>query len=167
MRKLTVLLAATMLLALTAGFAVGLEVGDQPAVSVREGDVRSAPGFLSTITAKVAYGGGVSILELRGDWARVRVVDTGAEGWLHVSAVAEKEALRLGQATGSSSGGTTSREIALAGRGFNEQVEAQYRSEKGLDFALVDQMEGYGQPVDSLGTFFAEAGLSFGEGGTE
>ena len=79
---------------------------------------------------------------------------------MHASAIAEKQALRLEQAGSSNTAGATSREIALAGRGFNEQVEAQYKSDKGLDFSLVDEMETWGRPIDELGEFLSVAGLS-------
>jgi uncharacterized protein YgiM (DUF1202 family) len=163
MRKLMAVIAA--MLVLSPVFA--LDVGDEPAVSVRDAELRSTPGFLAKITARIDYGQSVLILGTRGDWFQVRVTTSGEEGWLHVSAIAEKEALRLGQAESSGSGGATSREIALAGRGFNEQVEAQYKSDKGLDFDVVDEMETYGRPVEELAAFFADAGLSVEDGGAE
>ncbi|MBU8913829.1 MAG: SH3 domain-containing protein [Spirochaetales bacterium] len=163
MRKLIVVL--TVLLVLGPAFA--LDVGDEPAISVRTGELRSAPGFLARITAQVEYGESVEVLEVRGDWARVHVAGSGDEGWLHATAVAAAGELRLEQAGGSTTGGTTSREIALAGRGFNEQVEAQYKSEKGLDFTLVDEMEEYGRPIGDLAAFFADAGLMVEDGGAE
>jgi Bacterial SH3 domain len=163
MRKLMAVFAA--MLVLSPVFA--LDVGDEPAVSVRDAELRSTPGFLATITSRLDYGESVRILDARGDWFRVRATASGKEGWLHASAIAEKEALRLGVAENASSGGATSREIALAGRGFNEQVEAQYKSDKGLDFGIVDEMETYGRPVEDLAAFFAEAGLSVEDGGAE
>ena len=163
MRKLIAVL--TILLILSPVFA--LEVGDEPAVSVREAELRSAPGFLARIIGQLDYGEAVAVLEIRGDWVRVRVADTGDEGWFHITSVAPAGDLRLERADGSTSGGATSREIALAGRGFNEQVEAQYKSEKGLDFTLVDEMEEYGTPIEDLVAFFADAGLMVEDGGTE
>jgi hypothetical protein len=165
MRKLMVLAVAVLTVAVNAAFAV--DVGDEPVVSVRSADVRSSPGFLTPIIFTAEYGQTVDVLEVRGDWVRVRVSGTGVEGWLHVSSVAEQKTLRLERSGGSASGGATSREIALAGRGFNQQVEARYKSESGLDFTLVDEMEGYGLPTDELVSFFGVAGLSFGEGGDQ
>jgi hypothetical protein len=163
MRKLVAVL--TLVLLLSPVFA--LDVGDKPAVSVRHGDLRSAPGFLAGITSQADYGESVEILEIRGDWLRVRAAGSGDEGWLHSSVVAEKVDLRLERAGGSTAGGVTSREIALAGRGFSEQVEAQYKNEKGLDFALVDKMEGYGRPIEELAAFFADAGMTVSDGGAD
>ena len=165
MRKLIALTVVALTILATATFAV--EVGDQPAISVRQGEVRTTPSFLGRIVATAGYGELVEVLELRGDWVRIRVQATNVEGWLHTTAIAEKQALRLEGAGDSRSAGTTSREIALAGRGFNEQVEARYKSEKGLDFTLVDEMEGYGLPPEELGEFFAAADLTFDEGGAE
>ncbi len=162
MRKLIVLLIA--LIAIGSSAAFGVEVGDEPAISVREGQVRSNPGFLGRIIYIAQYGEAVKVLEVRGDWVKVQAEETGVQGWLHSTAIAETQSLRLEGADGSRTSGATSREIALAGRGFNEQVEARYESEKGLDFRLVDEMEGYGIPPDELGDFFAVADLTFGEG---
>jgi len=163
MRNLIAVLA--VFLVLSPLFA--LDVGDESAVSVREGDLRSAPGFLARITSQVVYGESVAVLEIRGDWVRVRTADSGDDGWIHLTAVAPKGDLRLERAEGPAAANTTSREIALAGRGFNEQVEAKYKSDKGLDFALVDEMEEYGKPIEELAAFFAVAGLTVDEGGAE
>lgn len=163
MRKLIAVL--TVLLVLSPIFA--FDVGDEPAVSVREGELRSAPGFLARVTTRIDYGESVKILEIRGDWLRVRTAGSGDEGWLHSTVVAGKEELRLERADGTTAGGVSSREIALAGRGFNEQVEAQYKSDKGLDFTLVDEMEEYGRPVEELAAFFADAGMTVEDGGAQ
>lgn len=163
MRKVLIL----MLFLFFGGTLFAFTPGDVPAVSVRNAGLRSGAGFLAAITEQLDYGESVEVLEVRGDWVRVRVVASGDEGWLHTTTIEDKESLRLEQVQDSRTAGTTSREIALAGRGFNEQVEAEYKSEKGLDFTLVDEMEGYGQSMEGLATFFRVAGLTFGEGDTE
>ena len=163
MRKLIAVLAALLVFSPVFAF----DVGDEPAVSVRDGDLRSSPGFLARITTRIDYGESVKILEIRGDWLRVRTVGSGDEGWLHSTVVAGKEELRLERAGGTTAGGVSSREIALAGRGFNEQVEAQYKNDKGLDFTLVDEMEEYGRPIEELAAFFADAGMTVEDGGAE
>jgi hypothetical protein len=70
--------------------------------------------------------------------------------------------MQLDVADDTSARGTTTREIALAGRGFNEQVEERYSSDKGLDFTTVDEMEQYGQPTGDLAAFLDTAGLNVG-----
>jgi len=158
MRKLV--FVATMVLA--AATLPAFEVGDTPAVSVRTGEIRRSPAFLAPVASEVEYGQTVEVLEVGAGWVRVKVLDTNQEGWIHESAIASKEALRLELAEGAS-GDTTrmasSREIALAGRGFNEQVEQQYQSEKGLDFTEVDRMETMEIGIEVIGEFFAAADL--------
>lgn len=155
-------LIPVLLLVLTSGVLFAISTGDNLAVSVRQGELRATPGFLSAITARVQYGDAVTVLGLRGDWARVRVDATNAEGWVHTSAVLPPKQMNL---TGSSSRdtGTTSREIALAGRGFNEQVEQEYQEQNDLDFSKVDAMEAYLVPLPELGEFLAEVGASIEE----
>jgi len=63
-----------------------------------------------------------------------------------------------------SSFGASEDEVALAGRGFNDKVEAKYKEQTKLDFSQVDRMEEeFGQPVDALGEFLATADLTLGE----
>ena len=163
MRKFLTVIATLLLIAPV--FA--LDVGDEPAVSVRVAELKTGLGFLAQSVTQLDYGESVVITELRGDWVKVRVTATGDEGWLHVTAVARKSDLRLDLSDDPSATATSSREIALAGRGFNEQVEARYRSEKGLDFSVVDEMEDFGQPNHDLAACLDDGGLNVGDGGAE
>jgi hypothetical protein len=167
MHKRWAWMAAALLTILTLP-VMAVEVGDEPAISVRETEVRRTASFLGPILEIAEYGQSVTVLQLGAGWVRVRVEDTGTEGWVHASAVAEKQALRLEQ-SGDIGRGVTSQEIALAGRGFNEQVEARYKSEADLadEFALVSRMEENERPIAELGEFFAAANLGFGEGAAE
>ncbi|MFP4113520.1 MAG: SH3 domain-containing protein [Spirochaetota bacterium] len=153
---------AFLLLFVLSGALFAVSTGDTVAVSVREGALRSAPGFLGAITERVLYGASATVLSVRGDWVRVRVDETGTEGWLHSSAVLPPAEMNL-TGSGSNRSGTTSREIALAGRGFNERVEQEYRQEEQLDFDLVDEMETYTIPPVELGDFLEEVGAGIAE----
>lgn len=157
-------IGTAVLLLLLAGAAFAIEPGETLAVSVREGELRSAPGFLSTIEERVPYGESLTALGVRGDWVRVRVESDGTEGWLHSTAVLPPGEMNLTGSTGEDTG-TTSREIALAGRGFNEQVEEQYQEEQELDFSGVDEMETLLLPPPELGEFLAAIGAQIEEEG--
>ena len=157
-------IGTAVLLFLLAGAAFAIEPGDPIAVSVREGELRSAPGFLSTIEERVPYGASLTALGVRGDWVRVRVESSGGEGWLHSTAVLPPGEMNLTGAT-SDDTGTTSREIALAGRGFNEQVEQEYQEQQELDFAGVDEMETLLLPPSELGDFLTAIGAEIIEEG--
>jgi len=128
-------------------------------VTVREAPVRSTPSFLGKIVTDLAYGSRVEVLETRGGWVRIRVPG-GDSGWLHSSELSQKKiALEAGSNVRRSASGS---EVALAGKGFNEQVEQQYKNENNLDYTWVDRMEKISYPPDRL-VQFLRAGDLHGE----
>ena len=56
--------------------------------------------------------------------------------------------------------GASSEEVALAGKGFSEDVEREYRSQTDLDFTWVDEMEGYGVETEALVVFLEDGELT-------
>ncbi len=56
--------------------------------------------------------------------------------------------------------GASSGEVALAGKGFNEDVENKYREEGNLDYTWVDKMETQRGDSDQLSAFIS-AGRAF------
>ncbi|MFW6292142.1 MAG: SH3 domain-containing protein [Spirochaetota bacterium] len=148
---------AVLVFILLSAALFATSVGDDLAVSVRQGDLRSAPGFLSRIDARLPYGASVTVLGVQGDWTRVRVESTGEEGWVHATSVLPPRDLNLADADSRESG-ASSDEIALAGRGFSEQVEREYEEQESLDFGPVDEMEDLLLPVSELGDFLGAVG---------
>lgn len=144
-----------------------VNVGQVVTVSVREAELRSNPGFLATVQTRLAYGDSVRVVEKRPGWVRIEATDAAVGGWLHESAVAPPADLRLSSAGRSGDTGASTREIALAGRGFNQQIEAEYQEQEQIDFSMVDQMEGYLQPTDELAAFLAAVGGSISDGGDQ
>ncbi|MFO7655391.1 MAG: SH3 domain-containing protein [Candidatus Krumholzibacteriia bacterium] len=147
-RMLTILLALALLLTAVAWAA------QQVSVQVRETQLRSGPSFLAGAGARLAYGARVTVLEERGPWVRVRD-GQGRDGWLHRSAVAEQKVRRTG--SGQDVAVTAdSDELALAGKGFNEETERAYRDRNDqLDYAWVDRMEGWRVSADECARFLA------------
>ena len=107
-------------------------------VQVRKADIRETPSFLGKVVTSVAYGDKVTIQSENGAWFQVSA--SGQSGWLHTSALTKKNIVMksgTGAETSASSG-----EMALAGKGFNSDVEAQFKaSHKEIDFTWVDKME--------------------------
>ncbi|MFC1764146.1 hypothetical protein ACFL6U_18990, partial [Planctomycetota bacterium] len=58
--------------------------------------------------------------------------------------------------------GVSSDEVALAGKGFNEQVEAKLKAEGTLDYRWVDRMEAFVVDVNQLVAFRQQGKLSGG-----
>ncbi|MFP4377255.1 MAG: hypothetical protein ACLFP4_09440, partial [Spirochaetales bacterium] len=112
MNRLVGLVGLSLLVALSVG---ALEPGDTVAVSVQEGQLRTSPSFLGSIEEILQYGELVLLVEAGESWSRITFGDGTVEGWMHNSALEPPASLNLeGEAIGTS--GTTSREIALAGR---------------------------------------------------
>ena len=55
-------------------------------------------------------------------------------------------------------------EVALAGKGFNPEVEAEYKKDPTLNYAAVDAMEAHVVQPAALSSFIAQGGLTV-EGG--
>ena len=144
-------------------FVVPSLFGESVSVAVRETQLRSTPAFLGRVIEVLSYGDTLEVVSEQGAWRRV-TTGAGTEGWVHNSALSEKRIV-LNAADSEVETGASSGEVALAGRGFNEQVENQYREETGLDFSKVDEIEEYGLPPEELIAFIDEGRLNTPEGG--
>lgn len=131
-------------------------------VQVRKAELRDTPAFLGKVVASLAYGDKVTLHQQNGAW--MQVTAAGASGWIHSSAVTSKNiVLKGGDATQKTA---SSGEIALAGKGFNSEVEAKFRAEHGnIDFGPVDRMEQIRIPAGTLERFARAGGLQTTAGG--
>ena len=127
-------------------------------------EVRATPAFLGKIVTTLSYGDRVELLDSRGAWRRVSPAGKSGSGWMHSSALSDKRiVLKAGakDAQAAASGG----ELALAGKGFNEDVEAGFKAKnRGLDFAAIDRMQATEVPHEKIVLFLKEGGLA-AEGG--
>lgn len=132
-------------------------------VQVKEGQLRSSPSFLAEIIAKPAYGDRVAIIQDQGPWKKVAI--RGVQGWMHLSALTAKTVvLRAGAANVQTS--ATGSEIALAGKGFSEEVEKQYKSlNRNLDYRWVDRMETFQVSPKQMQAFLKEGHVVPAAGG--
>jgi SH3-like domain-containing protein len=129
-------------------------------VQVREGQLRATPSFLGKVVARVAYGDQVAMLEDRNAWKKVSLQGGKIQGWMHNSALTTKRILlKAGQADVQT--GATRDELALAGKGFNEQVEAAFRKEnKKLDYTWLNRMEGFKISPEQMQSFLDKGSLA-------
>ena len=140
MNKLKPLCLAALLV--TGAALVAVWAGPKlVSVQVKEGHVRSGPSFLSEVIAKLAYGDRVELLGKEGAWSKVGLTGKGRQGWMHSSALTTKKiVLKAGARNVEQT--ASSNEIALAGKGFNADVEREFKAKhKEVDFAWIDQME--------------------------
>jgi hypothetical protein len=100
----------------------------------------------------------LEVVSKEGDWFQVTF--KGVEGCIHKSAV-QKKSLSLSKLTGSQGKGTSGEEVALAGKGFNPQVEAAYKNKNPeLNFGAVDRVESYKISDSELMQFIQKGELS-------
>lgn len=152
---LLLLLVATVALA-------GAEV---MSVQVRSGQLRDKPSFLGKAGAPVSYGDRLTVLESRSGW--VRVQGAGVSGWIHSSALTTKK-LALKSGAADLNAGASTDELALAGKGFSDEVEAEYRTEHpDADFTWIDKMETMTVSPEQAVAFLQTGGVAGGTGGAQ
>ncbi len=136
MKRITL---TALALALLAGAALAKPV--TMSLQVRTGDLRSSPSFLGQIVGSAAYGDRFTVEETQGAWSRVTAEEGALTGGLHRSALTKKKVtLKAGEQDADVA--ASSGELALAGKGFNSEVEAQFKEQNAsADFAAVDLIE--------------------------
>lgn len=150
----------TRVLAVLLAISATVALATPMSVQVRNCKVRATPSQLGRVVATADYGAVLEAGALQKGWYPVTTAD-GKTGWLHESALSRKPiAMRAGAndvATGASSD-----EVALAGKGFNEQVEAKLRKDGTLDYTWVDRMSAFKTGVDEIVKFRTQGNLPGG-----
>jgi hypothetical protein len=125
-------------------------------VTTRENAVRRDCRFFAPVKLKVSLGDQLTVKGRKGDWYLVSA--RGVNGCIHKSAVQSRSFAAAGR--GAATGGASTDEVSLAGKGFNPQVEAGYRkSGKGLNYAAVDEIARISVSETSLESFVLQGGL--------
>lgn len=151
MKKVFALCGAALLFVPALGSATSLTVQSAQA------QLRSDPSFGGKIITSVRYRSSVELLEQRGPWRLVKFRQQ--QGWMHISAlVAPSVKLKAGQTLNDR---ISSKEVSLAGKGFNKEVENKYKqSHSNLNFAAVDKMEQLTVTPSELEKFAVEGDFS-------
>lgn len=140
MVKLKKILFMCMLVWLTGVIAFA---ADQKlmSVQVKEGQLRAKSSFLGKIVVMLAYGDRVVVLEEQTDWMRVSLEkDSNVNGWIHKSALTKQ---KIELKAGSGAGQVSDSEVVIAGKGFNEQVEKEFKQKNpNLDYTWINKMWG-------------------------
>lgn len=149
------LLPLSLILMLAANHATARDMS----VQVREGQLRSAPSYLSRILQTLPYTQRVTILETSGDWLQVQPLDTATKGWMHQSSLTRKK-LALSAGDQDAETGVSTEEQALAGKGFNAQVEKAFKQRnEATRFDWVDRMENLDISIQAIQQFLKAGGL--------
>lgn len=127
-------------------------------VQVREAVVKSTPNYLGASSGTISYGAQVSVIGEQGNWYQI----ASPPGWIPQSAVT-KHKVAVDPEKKFAGKGSSRDEVALAGKGFNPQVEAQYKrdnAELAAAYANVDKIEGFGASEGELKSFQAAGKLT-------
>jgi len=155
MKKLILLTALALVV---TGFAAAqVSAGKSAWVSVKTLKVKSGTGFFAGTKGTLASGDQVTVLQVKGNNAEVRSSkNSSLSGWVPVSSLSAR--LIVGGASAASSD-----EVALAGKGFSQEVENAYKAEGELNYADVDKTEAITVADKDLQAFITEGHLKAGE----
>jgi len=127
-------------------------------VQVREATLRVSASTLARPVATVPYGETVTVEQRSGGWAQIKTA-AGAVGWVHESALTKKR-IRLQAGEETVARGASAQEVALAGKGFSEEIEKEYRkTNQNMDYSWVDRLERMAVAPNRLMDFLREGGL--------
>ena len=148
-----------ILFCLSAAGLFAQKVGDTLYVNVNSANLKSSTGFFASTTGTVKYTDEVRVLAVNGKWVQVRTSVGNKTGWIAYASLTTKRMAPQG-----SSASASAREIALAGKGFSPEIEAEYKKDgQKVDYAAVDEMEKASVTEMDLLAFIEEGRLARGE----
>ncbi len=156
MRKVFLIL---ILVLITAGFAAAqASKGGTMYVAVKTVALKSSTGFFAGTKGTLNYGDRVTILQINGKNAEVRsAANSSITGWTATANLSAKQIVSGNTNTASA------KEVALAGKGFNQEVENSYKSKGKANYADVDKVETFSVNETTLRKFLEDGRLSMGE----
>jgi len=157
MKKILLFLCLAILI---TGFASAqVRTGGTLYVAVRNLELKSGTGWFASTRSRLNYGERVTVIQVSGKFVEVRSASNSSQtGWTASSNLSARQVV-----TGTTST-ATAREVALAGKGFNQEVEQSYRTQqRNLNYADVDRVETTTIDQTAFRRFLEEGRLSMGE----
>ena len=143
----------------TAGLAAAQSAGSTMYVAVRTLNLKSGTGFFASNRGTLSYGDRITIIQVNGRNAEVRsAANSSLTGWTPLANLTSRQVVAGATSTASAS------EVALAGKGFNAEVEQSYRSQhQNINFDEVDRVEAIVVNEADLQRFLQEGRLFMGD----
>jgi uncharacterized protein YgiM (DUF1202 family) len=156
MKKLSIFFCLVLFV---AGFAAAqVSRGGTLFVAIRTVDLKSGTGWFASNRGRLNYGDQVTVLQVSGKFVEVRsTANPSLTGWTASANMSTRPV--VAGATGTA----TAREVALAGKGFNQEVEDSFRAQNDLNFDDVDRVEAITVDMGVLRRFLEEGRLSLGD----
>jgi hypothetical protein len=128
-------------------------------VTAKTVGVKKSTAFFADTLGTLSYGDPVSVLRENGKWVQIKSVEPPEiSGWVAAASLTTKRIIASAGKTSASAN-----EIALAGKGFNQEVENAYKQSGALDYSAIDAMEAIQIPNGQLLSFLREGHLALGE----
>jgi esterase/lipase superfamily enzyme len=142
-----------------AGFAAAqIGPGRTLYVSVKTVDLKSSSGLIANTVTTLNYGDEVTVKQVNGKFVEVRSVkDPSLSGWTASANFSTKKIISGNTST------MSAKEVALAGKGFNQDVENSYSTQGQINFSDVDKIETITIDDSTLTRFIEEGHLSTGK----
>jgi len=157
MKKLMILL---IVLLVTAGMAAAqARAGGTMYVAVKNAQLKSGTGWFASNRGTLNYGDRVTVIRISGNYAEVRsAANSSLTGWMPTANLSAR------QVVAGNTANVSAREVAGAGRGFNQEVETSYRNQnRNLNYTDVDRVEAITVSEADLRRFLEEGRLRMGE----
>ncbi|MDR0402640.1 MAG: hypothetical protein LBH35_03520 [Treponema sp.] len=145
-----------LLLCLTVSAVFAQRRGETMYVAVRSVPLKASTGFFARTVGNLTYGAQVTVLAVNGKWAQLR--SGSLTGWTASSNLTSKRVVAQGDTRSASAS-----EMAMAGKGFSEEVEREYKTGKDLNYGAVDDLEKVTVADGDLLGFIDEGHLARGE----
>ena len=156
MKKIkSLIIAACVVLCVTAVAMAAVKMS----IQIKEAPLRATPDYLGKITGKASFNDQVNVESSQGAWKKVRTLRGGQSGWLHESALSEKD-IKMTAGSKDVKSAASSSELQLAGKAFSKDVENEYKKKnRDIDFKWVDKMEGIKVSQSQIQKFMKEGEL--------
>jgi hypothetical protein len=144
---------------IAAGFAAAqASKGGTMYVAVKTLALKSSTGFFASTKGNLSYGDKVTVLQISGKNAEIRSsTNASLSGWTPTANLSAKQIVSGNTSTASA------KEVALGGKGFNQEVENSYKSKGKANYADVDRVEAVKVQDADLKKFLEDGRLSMGE----
>ena len=124
-------------------------------VQVKQSELRASPSGLASVVASVKLGDRLTVIEEKGVWTQVST-EGGATGWIPSSSLV-KGALKVKAGDADAKVAASGDEMSLATKGFNSQVEADFKNQHAdIDFTWVDKMGQIKISIDDMRNFLKQ-----------
>ena len=165
MKRLLMIMMISLMALSASALDLFSKTPSEMSIQIKDAQLRETPTFLGKKTVSLGYGDRVKVEKKEGVWVQVQTAD-GQSGWLHESALTKKE-INIGSGGEDVNTGASGDELALAGKGFNSDVEASFKEKTNIDFTWVDRMEAINIPEDERIEFLEIGQVVPAEGGAQ